>query len=131
MVLLLPGCDVIRASAPLLTSAYADVTATPAQEAIPDVATSTAAPAGIYLTRAQNHYQAHDLNDAVADYSAALAAQPDSADAYLGRGLAYYAAGDLDRAIADFSIAYADQSERDHKVMMKAVRDGRIEVSQE
>jgi hypothetical protein len=30
--------------------------------------------------------------------------------------------------IADFSIAYADQSERDHKVLTKAVRDGRLEV---
>ena len=34
----------------------------------------------------------------------------------------------FDQAIADFSIAYADQSERDHKVLMKAVRDGRLKV---
>ena len=30
----------------------------------------------------------------------------------------------FDEAVADFSIAYADQSERDHKVLMKAVKDG-------
>jgi hypothetical protein len=34
----------------------------------------------------------------------------------------------LDEAIADFSIAYADQSERDHEVLMKAVRAGKLEV---
>jgi hypothetical protein len=32
--------------------------------------------------------------------------------------------------VADFSIAYADQSERDHKTLLKAVHDGRIEVSE-
>jgi len=32
--------------------------------------------------------------------------------------------------VADFSIAYADQSKRDHKILLKAVRDGRLEVSQ-
>ena len=31
-------------------------------------------------------------------------------------------------AIADFSIAYADQSERDHDVLVKAVRAGKLEV---
>ncbi|MGZ4975297.1 MAG: DUF2252 domain-containing protein, partial [Limisphaerales bacterium] len=35
----------------------------------------------------------------------------------------------FDKAVADFSIAYADQSERDHKVLLKAVRDGKIEVA--
>jgi hypothetical protein len=30
--------------------------------------------------------------------------------------------------IADFSIAYADQSERDHEVLLKAVRAGRQDV---
>jgi hypothetical protein len=34
----------------------------------------------------------------------------------------------FDRAVADFSIAYADQSERDHKVLTKAVRAGRLKV---
>ena len=34
----------------------------------------------------------------------------------------------FDRAVANFSIAYADQSERDHKVLMKAVKDGRLKV---
>jgi hypothetical protein len=34
----------------------------------------------------------------------------------------------FDEAIADFSIAYADQSERDHEVLVKAVREGRLEV---
>jgi hypothetical protein len=35
----------------------------------------------------------------------------------------------FDEAIADFSsFAYADQSERDHEVLMKAVRAGKLEV---
>jgi hypothetical protein len=32
------------------------------------------------------------------------------------------------QCIADFAIAYADQSERDHKILRKAVRDGRLVV---
>ncbi len=34
----------------------------------------------------------------------------------------------FDEAIADFSIAYADQSEKDHAVLMQAVRAGKLEV---
>jgi hypothetical protein len=32
----------------------------------------------------------------------------------------------LDQAIAKFAIHYADQTERDHKALAKAVRDGRL-----
>src|SRR5215469_6663084 len=41
---------------------------------------------------------------------------------YLGQGDTF------DKAIAQFSTAYADQSERDHAVLMKAVRSGELEV---
>lgn len=41
---------------------------------------------------------------------------------YLGKSDAF------DKAIAAFSSAYADQSERDHEVLMKEVRTGRLEV---
>ena len=34
----------------------------------------------------------------------------------------------FDQAIADFAAAYADHAERDHKVLEKAVRDGRLKV---
>jgi uncharacterized protein (DUF2252 family) len=34
----------------------------------------------------------------------------------------------FDKAIADFSTAYADQSERDHEVLIEAVRAGKLEV---
>jgi hypothetical protein len=34
----------------------------------------------------------------------------------------------FDQAIADFSIAYADQSERDHEILTKAVRAGKLEA---
>ena len=55
----------------------------------------------------------------------ARCAQPARIAGYLGKSDTF------DKAIADFSIAYADQSERDHKVLMKAVRDGRLEVVHE
>jgi len=41
---------------------------------------------------------------------------------YLGQGDTF------DEASAQFSAAYADQSERDHAVLMKAVRIGDLEV---
>ena len=55
----------------------------------------------------------------------ARAAQPALIAGYLGTS------DKFDKAIADFSIAYADQSERDHKILMKAVRDGRLKVVRE
>ena len=39
---------------------------------------------------------------------------------YLGKSDAF------DKATADFCIAYADQSERDHEILMNAVRAGRL-----
>ena len=48
--------------------------------------------------------------------------EPAKISGYLGKS------DKFDQAIADFSIAYVDQSERDHKVLMKAVKDGRLEV---
>ncbi len=47
---------------------------------------------------------------------------PAKISGYLGKSDAF------DKAIAAFSSAYADQSERDHAVLMKAVRAGRLEV---
>ena len=55
----------------------------------------------------------------------ARGAQPAQIAGYLGNS------DKFDKAIADFSIAYADQSERDHKILMKAVREGRLEVVRE
>jgi hypothetical protein len=42
--------------------------------------------------------------------------------AYLGGGDAF------DRAIAEFSEAYADQNERDYDALVRAEKDGRVEV---
>ena len=52
----------------------------------------------------------------------ARSGEPAKISGYLGKG------DKFDKAIADFSVAYADQSERDHEVLMKAVRAGRLEV---
>jgi hypothetical protein len=34
----------------------------------------------------------------------------------------------FDKAIVEFSVVYADQSERDHEAVVKAAKDGRLEV---
>jgi uncharacterized protein (DUF2252 family) len=34
----------------------------------------------------------------------------------------------FDKAIADFAVAYADQTEHDHKALLKAIRSGRLEA---
>lgn len=52
----------------------------------------------------------------------ARSGEPAKISGYLGKGDAF------DEAIADFSIAYADQNERDHEVLTKAARAGRLEV---
>src|SRR6266508_1755275 len=107
--LLLLCCDIIDTSTTRPANAQADMVA--AQDAVPSVApvppTPTDRPADAYLARALDNYDQHDLNGAIADYTQALALQPNSADAYLGRGLAYYARGDMDGAIADFTQALA------------------------
>jgi hypothetical protein len=48
--------------------------------------------------------------------------EPAKISGYLWKGDAF------DKAAAYFSIAYAYQSERDHEILMKAVRTGRLEV---
>lgn len=52
----------------------------------------------------------------------ARSGEPAKISGYLGKS------DKFDKAIADFSIAYADQSERDHEVLVKAVRAGKLEV---
>ena len=52
----------------------------------------------------------------------ARSGEPARISGYLGKSDRF------DKAVADFSIAYADQCERDHKVLRKAVRKGRLEV---
>ena len=52
----------------------------------------------------------------------ARSGEPAKISGYLGKS------DKFDKAIADFSVAYADQSERDHDVLMKAVRKGRLQV---
>jgi Uncharacterized protein conserved in bacteria (DUF2252) len=55
----------------------------------------------------------------------ARSGQPAMISGYLGRN------ENFDKAVADFSIAYSDQTERDYKLLLKAVRDGRLEVQRE
>jgi Uncharacterized protein conserved in bacteria (DUF2252) len=50
---------------------------------------------------------------------------PAQISGYLGKNDVF------DKAIAAFAIAYADQSERDHAVLKKAVRSGRVQVVME
>jgi hypothetical protein len=55
----------------------------------------------------------------------ARSGEPAKISGYLGKGDVF------DEAVADFSVAYADQSERDHEVLGKAVRAGKLEVFSE
>src|SRR5262249_55360439 len=50
---------------------------------------------------------------------------PTQISGYLGKSDAF------DKAIAAFATAYADQSERDHAILKRAVRSGRVEVATE
>ena len=52
----------------------------------------------------------------------ARSTSPAQISGYLGKSDTF------DKAIAKFSLAYADQSERDHALLEKAVRSGRVEV---
>ena len=52
----------------------------------------------------------------------ARSGEPATISGYLGKS------DKFDQAIAGFSTAYADQSERDHGVLMEAVRAGKLEV---
>jgi hypothetical protein len=52
----------------------------------------------------------------------ARSGEPAKIAGYLGKN------DQFNEAVADFSIAYADQSERDHEVLMKAVRAGKLDV---
>lgn len=52
----------------------------------------------------------------------ARSGEPTKISGYLGKG------DKFDKAIAEFAIAYADQCERDHEVLMHAVRAGKLEV---
>ena len=54
----------------------------------------------------------------------ARSGEPSTISGYLGKSDRF------DEAIADFSIAYADQSERDHNLLRKAVREGRLEIQE-
>lgn len=55
----------------------------------------------------------------------ARSGEPAQISGYLGKSDTF------DRALADFAVAYADQSERDHAILKKAVRSGRVDVVME
>lgn len=52
----------------------------------------------------------------------ARSGEPTQISGYLGKSEKF------DKAIVEFAVAYADQSERDHDVMLQAVRAGKLEV---
>jgi uncharacterized protein (DUF2252 family) len=52
----------------------------------------------------------------------ARSGEPAKISGYLGKGDTF------DEAVADFSIAYADETEKDHEVLMKAVKAGKLQV---
>jgi tetratricopeptide (TPR) repeat protein len=57
--------------------------------------------AAMLMSRGQRNLQTGQADDAVADLDAALALEPDLADAYARRGMARYETGDVSGAIRD------------------------------
>lgn len=57
------------------------------------------------LSRGDGHIRRGDLARAIADYDAALMADPKLAEAHHNRGIAWRARGDRRRALADFDAA--------------------------
>ena len=62
---------------------------------------------------------------ALARAHARAGGQPSMIAGYLGK------ADQFDEAVADFATAYAEQNERDYKALVRAARQGRIEVHTE
>jgi len=56
---------------------------------------------------------------------------PKDVQGFIEKGNSSLANKDFDKAIAEFALTYADQNERDFKALLKAIQDGRIQVSQE
>ena len=54
--------------------------------------------------------------------SHARSGDPAMISGYLGKNDSF------DKAIAAFSIAYADQNEKDHAMLKRAIRDGKVEA---
>jgi Flp pilus assembly protein TadD len=62
--------------------------------------------AGLLAARGAAHYRLGETPAALADYGAALRADPKNANAYIGRGLIFLDTRKLDQAEADFSQAH-------------------------
>jgi len=63
--------------------------------------------AATYVRRGDLHYQLNQLQEAVADYSAALILDDTQDQAYFGRGMAYGRLGLVDEGIVDLSVFIA------------------------
>ncbi len=65
--------------------------------------------ADFYCNRGKDHHKQNQFDEAIADFSHAIALDPDKADFYYQRGLAYHEKyhekSDYTQAIADFSRA--------------------------
>ena len=52
----------------------------------------------------------------------AKAGDPWTISGYLGNG------GQFDDAMGEFALAYADQAERDHALLLAAIKEGRVQA---
>lgn len=66
-----------------------------------------------YSDRGDAYFEKDDLDKAISDYSAALAADPDYLQALIDRGAVYVAQKKFDLAVADFSALIARRPTRD------------------
>ena len=68
--------------------------------------------AGAYTNRGTAYQEKGEVDRAIADYTKAIALDPNDATAYNNRGFAYYRKGESDRAIADYTKAIALEPKR-------------------
>ena len=57
------------------------------------------------VTRGQVHYERDELDEAIADFTAALELDAKNVEALRGRGRAYYEQDELEKALADLNEA--------------------------
>ena len=80
----------------------------------------------LFKERAAEYYRLRNFAQAIADYSASLAIQPDDASALHARGIAYEGLGQSDRASEDYARALAIQPQLSDEYIQRGISFGEM-----